>query len=100
MEATKLDNVNKTAYCPYCDRPITFEETIENYIFKARVEQLKSMHEIMRNANDEEIYMTWIYTMPDEPLEEDFLDIASDDEMYNECFDAFVDLIKYEGNRW
>ena len=45
--------------------------------------------------------MSWIVAgVPDEPSEEDFNDIAMDEEMYNECFDEFIDLIKYEGNRW
>ena len=100
-QVTKVDNVNKTAYCPYCDREITFEETIEDYRFKVRVAQLKAMHELMRNANDEYIYGAWIVSgVPDEPFEEDFIDIALDDEMYNECFDLFVELIEDEGNRW
>lgn len=67
---------------------------------ETRIKQLKAMHELMTLANDEDIYMAWIYTMPDEPSEEDFEDIAEDDEMYNECFDAFVRLIKHEGNRY
>ena len=29
----------------------------------ARIKQLKAMHELMMLANDEDIYMTWIYTM-------------------------------------
>ena len=57
------------------------------------------MHELMCQANDENIYMTWIYLMPDEPSEEDFEYIASDDEAYNECFDLFVKLIAKKGNR-
>lgn len=99
-EVTKVDHINGEAYCPYCEQEVALSETIADYTLNARVEQLKAMHELMRNANDEGIYMTWIYTMPDEPSEEDFNDIAMDDELYNECFDAFIDLIKYEGNRW
>ena len=67
---------------------------------KARVAQLKAMHELMINANDESIYMTWIYVMPDEPMEEDFEYIAEDDDAYNHCFDLFVQLIARKGNRW
>ena len=75
---------------------MTFEQWTKN----VRIRQLKAMHELMTLANDENIYMAWIYTMPDEPSEEDFEDIAEDDEMYNECFDAFVRLIKHDGNRY
>lgn len=73
---------------------------MSNYTKQARIAQLKAMHELMINANDEDIYMTWIYLMPDEPSEEDFVEIAEDDATYNECFDLFVKLIADEGNRW
>lgn len=73
---------------------------MSKYTKEARVVQLKAMHELMINANDENIYMTWIYRMPDEPTEEDFEWIAEDDEEYKHCFDLFVKLIAKEGNRW
>ena len=73
---------------------------MSNYTKQARIAQLKAMHELMINANDEDIYMTWIYLMPDEPSEEDFVEIAEDKATYNECFDLFVKLIADEGNRW
>lgn len=74
-------------------------KAIKDYKTKSRIAQLKSMYELMCQANDENIYMTWIYLMPDEPSEEDFEYIASDDEAYNECFDLFVKLIAKKGNR-
>lgn len=89
-----------TAYCPKCDKELTPKETIGSWTFGARVDQLRAMHTLMQNANDEGIYMSWIYTMPDGATEEDFMDIALNDEDYNECFDAFIKLIKKEGNRW
>ena len=68
---------------------------------EARITQLKAMHELMINANDENIYMAWITTgVPDEPMEEDFEWIAEDDQAYNECFDLFVRLVAKKGNRW
>ena len=73
---------------------------MSKYTKQARIAQLKAMHELMINANDEDIYMTWIYLMPDEPSEEDFIEIVEDEATYNECFDLFVKLIAYEGNRW
>ena len=54
----------------------------------------------MTEANDENIYMSWICTMPDCPSEEDFIDIALDDEQYTDCFDEFVRLIAKNGNRY
>ena len=99
-EVTKVNYETGYAYCPYCDAEVVISDTITDYRFNVRVEQLKAMHELMRNANDEEIYMAWIYTVPDEPEDADFEYIALDDELYNETFDEFIRLIKYEGNRW
>lgn len=91
----------ETTHCDNCDRDVTRpNDTIASWTFEARTSQLRAMHELMSNANDEEIYMSWIYLMPDGATEEDFKDIALDDAMYNECFDLFVKLIKYEDNRW
>ena len=87
-------------YCPGCNKEIKRKDTIAGYTKDARVAQLKAMHQLMLQANDETIYHTWIYTMPDEPSEEDFVDIALDDEQYNHCFDLFVKLIAKEGNRY
>lgn len=68
---------------------------------RTRVEQLKAMHSLMQNANDEEIYMSWITLgVPDEPIEEEFESIAEDDEYYNDCFDLFTGLIADRGCRW
>lgn len=100
-EVKDVNYINGKAYCPYCEQEVTLKETIAKYKLDVRIEQLKAMHELMRNANDEGIYMSWIVTgVPDEPSEEDFEYIAIDDKLYSECFDLFVDLIKYEGNRW
>lgn len=87
-------------YCPICDKTITYQNTIADHTLKGRVAQLKSMHQLMCAANDETIYMTWILLMPDGATNEDFIDIALDDEAYNECFDLFVKLIADKGNRY
>lgn len=89
-----------TAYCPICDKEIGRKDTIAGYTRDARVRQLKAMHELMTEANDEYIYMSWIYLVPDCPSDEDFLFIATSDEQYNECFDLFVKLIVKKGNRY
>ena len=75
-------------------------EIIEGHTREARINQLRAMHNLMCEANDEGIYMTWIYLMPDCPSAEDFVDIAMNDEQYNECFDLFVKLIAKKGNRY
>lgn len=86
--------------CECQEEPLKRNEVIEGFTKDARVKQLKAMHELMIQANDESIYMSWIYLMPDCPSEEDFESIAIDDEQYNECFDKFVRLIAKPGNRY
>lgn len=89
-----------TAYCANCNKDLTPKETIGSWTLEARMEQLEAMHKLMLNANDESIYMSWIYFMPDGAEKEDFKDIALDDDLYNECFDLFVKLIRKDGNRY
>ena len=96
-------NVNygeESIYCPLCDKEITFKETIAGHTRDARMSQLKAMHDLMCEANDENIYMAWIHLMPDCPSMEDIRDMAMDDKLYNECFDLFVKLIAKDGNRY
>lgn len=74
---------------------------VKNIITKTRVEQLKAMHSLMCNANDESIYMTWVMGwIPDCPMEEDFIDCAEDNERYNETMDKFIRLISDPDYRW
>ena len=86
--------------CECIDRPLSYKEVIAGHTRDARINQLKAMHALMAEANDERIYMSWIYTMPDCPSEEDFESIAVDDAQYNDCFDKFVRLIAKDGNRY
>ena len=86
--------------CPHCGTEIKRADTIPGFTRDARAAQLKAMHDIMCEANDENIYMTWINVVPDCATPEDFIDIAMDEEMYNEAFDLFVRLIQKKGNRW
>jgi hypothetical protein len=88
------------ANCNLCNKTISRKEAIRGFTRDARINQLKAMHELMTEANDEGIYMSWIYLVPDCPSEEDFESIAIDDKLYNECFDKFVKLIAKDGNRW
>ena len=75
-------------------------DTISEFTRNARIAQLKAMHTLMCEANDENIYMRWIYLMPDQPSEEDFADIAINDEQYHDCFNLFIKLIAKNGNRY
>ena len=68
---------------------------------KSRIDQLKAMHKVMVNSNDENLYMFWITGgVPDCPTDDDFEFMAEDDECYNEACDLFADLIKDKGFRF
>lgn len=64
-----------------------------NIMTKYRIEKLRAMHNMVLNIDDESYYMTWIYTVPDEPSDYDFEEIAEDVEMYNEVEELFKKLI-------
>ncbi|MGE4353512.1 MAG: hypothetical protein AB7D36_05460 [Oscillospiraceae bacterium] len=66
---------------------------------KFRADQLQAMHEVIRCANDENIYMAWIPLVPDEPSREDFESIAENTEAYNEVIDLFIYLVSKKGYR-
>ena len=91
---------NRAFKCECTNSALSYNEVIPGFTKDARITQLKAMHTLMLEANDEGIYMSWIYLMPDCPSEEDFESIAIDDEQYNECFDKFVRLIAKDGNRY
>ena len=96
-----FDNTDALAFkCECTDSLLSHKSVIAGYTRDSRINQLKAMHQLMLEANDESIYMSWIYTMPDCPSEDDFESIAVDDESYNECFDKFVRLIGKPGNRY
>ena len=101
VEETCMENVKDRLFkCNCMDRLLRYNEVISGYTKNSRIAQLKAMHQLMCNANDENIYMSWIYLMPDCPMEDDFIDLALDDNQYNECFDLFVKLIAKKGNRY
>lgn len=64
-----------------------------------RIEQLKVMHEVMKNSNDEDIYYAWIYVVPDEPSESDFESIAEDNEAFEEVWQLFYNLYMKKNKR-
>ena len=59
---------------------------------KSRIKLLQTLHEIMMNMNDEDCYFTWILAVPDEPSENDFAWIASNDDEFNYVLDLFERL--------
>ena len=73
---------------------------MNNIKLASRMSQLKEMHEVMINSNNENIYMTWISCgVPDCPMEDDYEFIAEDDDNYNEVVDLFVELIQKKSYR-
>ena len=65
---------------------------------KNRVELLKAMHRIVASLNHEGAYYnSWIYLVPDCPSEEDFIDMAENDDIMDECAKLFVSLISSYG---
>lgn len=100
----KTTGVDMTiAYSCECrnERSLSPSETIRGSTLDARIKQLQSMHTMMQNANDEDIYMAWAANgIPDDANSLDILYIALEDTAYKECFDLFVKLIARKGNRW
>lgn len=64
-----------------------------DYKTSKRVALLKRMHNVMMNIDNEDYYMAWIYIMPDQPTEEDFLDIAEDEALFNEVLYHYSGII-------
>ena len=60
---------------------------------ESRIRQLKAMHLLMVEVNNEDIYADWILLVPDEPSEDDFDFMAESDGLYEECCDLFTSLI-------
>lgn len=73
----------------YRSKGYKLSESLETSDFEERKENARLMHEVMMAMNDEDAYFDWIYTMPDEPDEDDFEWFAGDDEEYKELVDAF-----------
>ena len=56
-----------------------------------RVVLLKKMDRWLRdNINDEEIFMNWLYLMPDEATKDEYESIAENDEDFIECTRIFA----------
>lgn len=57
-----------------------------------RYEFVELMHETMLSMNNEDAYFEWIYTMPDEPTDDDFMWFVENDDEYTELRDVFDEL--------
>ena len=57
------------------------------------VAQLKLMHSVMQSMNNEDAYYSWILTgVPDGATKEDYIDIASNPEEFDDCLELFDSL--------
>lgn len=73
-------------------------KTVAEQIKEARLKNLKRMQNIACRMNIEDAYEYWsAYGIPDEPSEDDFVDIAEDDELYEDVVSAFVSIIYHYG---
>lgn len=62
-----------------------------------RAKQIKAMDEMARTANDEYLWMAWIAVVPDEASDEDYEDIAEDEDLFKEAVDMFKIIINKKG---
>ena len=61
--------------------------------YEQRLENVELMHETMLCMNNENAYMTWIWTMPDCPTAEDFEWFAEDVDEYNDLYKTFFRIV-------
>lgn len=57
-----------------------------------RFEIIKSMNTLIQSLNNEDAYYEWIIVVPDEANDDDFMDIASDEELFRECVKLYKRL--------
>ena len=78
------------------------KEIVRNFSGKEmdRLNAIIAMHIMVCNINYEGAYMTWIYIVPDEATEWDFIDFAKNDDgttenaLFNEATELFKKLWK------
>lgn len=80
----------------YFSRAINDYITVEtNSNVNTRLKAVQKMHNDILNISDENYYLTWIYTVPDEPDILDMLDIAEDIEYFEEVATLYNRLMKH-----
>lgn len=76
----------------YCDKKERFYSSSQ----KTMAEILKAMDTLVRGLNDEDAYYDhWIWLVPDEATDEDFMDIAEDNEDINEVVEQFLLIMNH-----
>lgn len=70
---------------------LSFSEMI-----KTKMNLLQQMHNFILDIGDEEIYEEWVTScVPDEPSEDDYEFIASNETLWNEITEKFIQIIKH-----
>lgn len=57
-----------------------------------RFANLKAMNELIKSMNNEDAYFEWINLIPDQACDEDLLDIAQDQELFDDSVNLFIRL--------
>lgn len=102
----EFEPVCEQAVCPLCQfgheeveaeliRKIKLREVTIN----CRAKILNHINEIVRNMNHEGAWDEWINVFPDEATEDDFIDIAGNDGIYEDAIEKFFDVCE-EYRRW
>lgn len=74
---------------------VRFMTNKEADLVTIRTNLVQDMHEYVRTRiDDENAYMSWICLVPDEPSHEDFVDIASDNELWTDTCKLLGKLVK------
>lgn len=64
-----------------------------SFLTKYKAHKLEAMHNMLIYVDDEDYYYTWINLIPDGATQEDFIEIAEDEELYKEAEELFKKLI-------
>ena len=63
-------------------------------MIKHRAAIVRSMNTLVLALNNEEpLFHVWLYIVPDEATEDDFEQIAEDEELFTETVDAFTEIM-------
>lgn len=67
-------------------------------LIELRVNQLKAMDKFVHEVNDEELIEDWLTNgVPDEASEDDYDEIAANDELYYGCVRLFKHVVIEDG---
>ena len=69
------------------------------YEIEERIEELKRIDESVKDFDNEELWLIWIMVVPDGATDEDYEDIAEDDDFYEEVVSLYKKLQEEETHR-